>query len=495
MSSEQKLEAVDCDVCCSTNYFFIKCCYCDKEACQKCYETYILDQFEDKCMYCNKTWNFEFMQINFRAAFLEKAYKDKKKQLLFEKEKALMPQTQNDLQELRRKEQRDIAVRKATKKLHDVLDRLKQLNKKTVDRTQEIREEIEDLLYVAAIRRKQLQDLWVNEEEKSEEKEEKKLPTYPCSINDCRGFLTYDNKKKKMVCGMCETVHCKECRCEEKAEHKCDPNTLETIKLMEKDTKPCPKCAIPIFKTEGCDQMWCTKCHTAFSWKSGKIETGHIHNPHYWQWLQASGKDMDAVRRMANGNIDVFRFDHIAPFVNQPMADMLGIFTHIRHVELPRFVPDNDNKDLRMKYLKNETTEKNFLMTLYRRDKKFKFDTEMTQILTMYLDTTQELILDTFNQCDNRNNFIRNFYALCVVRLTELTQYARKEMDKLYHRYDYTMSVKIKTCFDSLDRILEKPPTRTVKKQNPDMMRLLDVTIPNDVDEATRAEIERILWE
>jgi hypothetical protein len=447
-------------------------------------------------MYCNKTWNFEFMQINFRSAYLEKAYKDKKKQILFEKEKALLPQTQNELQEEKKREERVIAIKRATLKLNNTIDKLKIVNKKK-SKTPEDIEELHDLVYVCEIRRKQLDDLYNNTDgdEKEEKKDEKILPSYPCAVNDCRGYLTYDDKKKKMICGMCETAHCKKCRCEEKDEHKCDPNTLETIKLMDKDTKSCPSCSIPIYKIEGCDQMWCTKCHTAFSWKSGKIETGHIHNPHYWKWLQTSGKDLDAVRRMANENRTVFRFENIAGFANNNITDMFGIFTHIRYVELPRFVPENDNKDLRIKYLKKETNDKNFLMTLYRREKKFKFDTEMTQILTMYLDTTQELILDTFNNCENRRDFVRYFYAMCVVRLKELTQYARKEIEKLYHRYDYTMTTSIKSCFDKLYILLQKPPTQSVKKQHPNMMRMLDVGIPRDVDEATRAAIERALWE
>jgi hypothetical protein len=49
-----------------------------------------------------------------------------------------------------------------------------------------------------------------------------------------------------------------------------------------------------IFKTEGCDQMWCVSCKTAFSWRSGNILNGPIHNPEYYDFQR---------RQQANGNI------------------------------------------------------------------------------------------------------------------------------------------------------------------------------------------------
>jgi hypothetical protein len=51
--------------------------------------------------------------------------------------------------------------------------------------------------------------------------------------------------------------------------------------VVMQETKPCPQCRVPIQKSEGCDQMWCTRCHTAFDWSSLRVlPSSQIHNPH-----------------------------------------------------------------------------------------------------------------------------------------------------------------------------------------------------------------------
>ena len=107
-----------------------------------------------------------------------------------------------------------------------------------------------------------------------------------CSIENCRGYLSSQWK-----CGLCSSYTCKDCHLEKKEGHICNKELVATISFLEEDTKPCPKCSTPIHKIDGCDQMWCTICHTAFSWRRGTIET-RIHNPHYYEWLRNGGGNL-----------------------------------------------------------------------------------------------------------------------------------------------------------------------------------------------------------
>jgi hypothetical protein len=124
-----------------------------------------------------------------------------------------------------------------------------------------------------------------------------------CSVENCRGFLSSNWK-----CGLCSAYTCKHCHLEKKEGHRCDKDLVATISFLQDDTKPCPKCTTAIHKIDGCDQMWCTVCHTAFSWRRGTIET-RIHNPHYYEWLRRDGElqrndgDYECGRNIDNRNL------------------------------------------------------------------------------------------------------------------------------------------------------------------------------------------------
>jgi hypothetical protein len=100
-----------------------------------------------------------------------------------------------------------------------------------------------------------------------------------CGIDGCRGFLI-----DSWTCPLCRRATCSRCFAEVTGAHTCNKEDLETAKALRAAARPCPNCHVPIVKAEGCDQMWCTQCHTAFSWSRGEIERGHVHNPHFVEW-------------------------------------------------------------------------------------------------------------------------------------------------------------------------------------------------------------------
>jgi hypothetical protein len=108
-----------------------------------------------------------------------------------------------------------------------------------------------------------------------------------CPVEKCHGFLGVD-----FVCALCGGKVCDGCHeilVGSAERHSCDPVTVASVKAIVAESRPCPQCGAAISKVDGCDQMWCTQCHTTFSWRTGAKEEGTTHNPHYYEWMRRSG--------------------------------------------------------------------------------------------------------------------------------------------------------------------------------------------------------------
>lgn len=103
----------------------------------------------------------------------------------------------------------------------------------------------------------------------------------PCTQPECAGMFTYDGDRDN-GCMICGVRHCRACLTRADEGHVCDPGAVHSAHLILTTTKPCPTCATPISKTDGCDQMMCMNptCHAVFSWNTGRLEVGGVHNPY-----------------------------------------------------------------------------------------------------------------------------------------------------------------------------------------------------------------------
>ena len=235
----------------------VTCEFCEFTACSTCCQRYVLDQETSTCMNndCKKEWTRKFVVNTFPNGWVSKDWKNMNAKVAVDKEKALFPNTMGVIADIKAKEDAKAEISQLQQQINILTDLKNQLDRQ-VRNGGIVAEKI------------------VSNGRK-------------CPDSECRGYLSTQWK-----CGLCEKWACPECHVikgdTRDTEHTCDPDTLATAKLLDKDTKPCPKCSTPIHKIEGCDQMWCTQCHTGFSWRRGTIET-YIHNPHYYEWQRQNG--------------------------------------------------------------------------------------------------------------------------------------------------------------------------------------------------------------
>jgi hypothetical protein len=178
--------------------------------------------------------------------------------------------------------------------------------------------------------------------------------------------------------------------CNEECEdsHVCDPDVVKTMKLINRDTKPCPKCSTMIHKIDGCAQMWCTTCQTAFDWRTGKVETGRIHNPHYFEFKSKTREHGD----IPCGGRPSYRelIDSNAPPRIMSLNTSVGIVEY--NLAYKYEFRYTDNLDIRISYLMNKINEVELKKELQRRDKYNDKMTDIQNIYRMFADTGGDLL-------------------------------------------------------------------------------------------------------
>lgn len=250
-----------CDICCEdfnrTTRREVECLYCGHHACHKCVEKFLVENtIRPKCMSCYAEWNTEFLRTMLSRTFMDKSYRDFQKDVLLSEAES----TLGDLQEVARFEDKKEKMEKAIKEKKDEIRRAKrELDIMTYQYHRMLDPPVMELIHERNF-------------------------FMACPDGSCRGRLSTGYK-----CGLCEQSFCSKCHGKKHADHACIPDEVETIRVLKENTRNCPKCKMGIYKVSGCDQMWCTSCHTCFSWKSGNILNGPVHNPHFFEFARRQG--------------------------------------------------------------------------------------------------------------------------------------------------------------------------------------------------------------
>ena len=275
----------------------VTCEFCEFVCCRVCVERYVLDEQVVRCMMpsCGKAWSKKHIRKVFQLKFIKEELAEHHGELLFQREQALFPETQVEIERRESIEKERIQLLSHIKELRElanvelsVLQKKYPISERRGIAFENYKNEMDVLV----------RPLWdqANEYERQLRElgnqiynnvDEKRKPKFvkACPSEDCRGFLN-----EQFGCGLCKTQFCDKChgKMEEDQQHVCNEDDVATVSFMSRDTKPCPKCGEGIFKIDGCDQMWCPSCHTAFSLRTGNIET-NIHNPHYYEYMRKTG--------------------------------------------------------------------------------------------------------------------------------------------------------------------------------------------------------------
>ena len=245
-----------------------------------------------------------------------------------------------------------------------------------------------------------------------------------CPREACLGYVL----RPTFRCGICSSRICRRCRAvvsegeEEEGEgegeegeggagaggggpspastkHVCAPSDLEAVALIRRTCKPCPACTTPIQKVSGCDQMWCTACNTAFSWTRGTIlNHRHIHNPHYFQWLnQGGGGGGEGV---AAGCPALFTPGALAS-MSAPFQEIARFCAHLEDVVIQDLGRDGEGamRSTQAAYLAGDVAKDVFLRRLGREDKRRRVVEATIPVLQTFVEGARHF-LRQYLECD-----------------------------------------------------------------------------------------------
>ena len=218
--------------------------------------------------------------------------------------------------------------------------------------------------------------------------------------------------------------------------------------------------------------MYCTECKIAFSWNSGKIDNGPVHNPHFYQLMarqnngQAPRNPHDVlcgglinyyqvgnIRRTITDIIRILKKEEQTPFltIDKELLTLHRLANHITYYELPRLrtriTTLTDNLELRVKYLNNKISKEELSNQVYRNDNTRKKTIEILQLYELLSVYTIENFANIANikpltlKEKNKNMEYIETIVKFIYEFKQLIIYTNREMKLISITYNHTVMI------------------------------------------------------
>ena len=245
-----------------------------------------------------------------------------------------------------------------------------------------------------------------------------------CPSDDCKGLI-----QKNYICNICNTKICNKCYHIFNDNHICDISNIKSILEIKNNCKQCPSCSSFIHKIDGCDQMWCTECHTTFNWLTGEIENKMIHNPHYIEWLKKYNKEISHNCDGIPNDIHFIRHVNLA-FNNEIVDKLISFYTlivHIQEIEIEKYQVMNDEKrnlKYRIKWIKNKISDNTFKFKLLQNETKYEINLKIKNIYESFIAISTDILhkilnLSSDNYLKELDNLI-NYINICFINISKI---------------------------------------------------------------------------
>jgi hypothetical protein len=418
-SSSSKKRPIDdglneCPICC-TEYTVknvkVACPYsCVEnkggESCVSCMKKYLLESSElPHCMHCRREWSIDFIEDSIPPATIKELMLHRSV-VFMQRDKAYLPDTQVYMEN-------QVLLKKQRELVNELRVKYEQ-EKFTLENMNIMQRNGGDVSMV-------------------EMQESKGVSTTKCPQENCRGFLI------RGTCGMCKIRVCMQCMRERVAEHVCDKNDVEAIDFLKKNTRACPECGYRTMRSKGCSTMFCVQCKTGWNWNTGKRLVGVINNPHYFEWQErTTGRVHRTIGDVVCGGIPetvpTYFNDHggreVPSDLRRKVFQILNAVHHVHNDRIMRQQPQlRDNRDIRIRYLKNEIDDVKYGRLLNGRHRSFVKRQTFFEIHQMFVTAAADIIQRLYK------SFRARVFGECMVELDKLREYYNESLKKASERY------------------------------------------------------------
>ena len=439
-----------CEVCCDLfgkKRVKVTCFKCNFNICSYCLKKWLLSDFNNglipNCINCSKGFTRSFLCSSLGTHWINTVYDSYKGNLLFEYQLSRLHELhkyviyEKNIDNWYLKNNYTI-FNKYSSSDNELLIRSISKNRKLKNLLLKELYEIRDPLPELKFGNNEIYFINIDPSHASEHINE--IVICNCPEKLCKGVIRSDWK-----CSICQIKVCNKCQMIEEvagSSHVCDPEIVKSILLIKKDTKSCPICYTRVHRIDGCNQMWCTACNTAFNYKTEKVlKLNKIYNPHFDEYVQKIKDNYEGLFKLDNSeeyskitSCEFIEKDLILEKIDKYFTrDIVVLFEKYFNATEKILLDKKENSikfydDLGLLYLKDKITLNHYRSLIKRKEKSFSKKNEINSVYKIWALCIKNILYNFISSMIDKQAMLSLIYEC-----DNITMDALDEISNIYN--------------------------------------------------------------